>query len=120
MVDWNGLMLGPHYTPGLGASVLVLLEIDSASYVDLPAMDMARGQVVNSQESPSIEDMNPGVRFRASDLVARGIDVDALRGAHVTMNGIAWRIESSVPLASPDGEGAGEIGCNLAQLEVPT
>lgn len=120
MVGWNDLLLGPHYTPGLGASVLALIEIDSASYADVPAMDMTRGQVVNSQESPSIEDVVPGVRFRASDLSERGIDAEALRGAHVTMNGIAWRIESQVPLASPDGEGAGEIGCNLAQLEVPT
>lgn len=120
MTDWNDLLLGPHYTPGLGASVLVLLEIDSASYPDMPAFDMTRGQMVQSQESPTLEDLTPGVRLRRSDLVAAGIDPDNMRGAHVTLNGRVWRVESQVPLGSPDGEDAGEIGCNLAELEVPT
>lgn len=119
MTDWN-LLYDPHYTLDVGFVVLVTLEIDSVDYADLPAMDMTRGALTDNQASVEIEDLRPGMRVRASDLAARGIDTADLDGARLSMSNRAWRIESHVPLASPSGEDSGEIGCILAELEVPT
>jgi hypothetical protein len=119
MPDWD-LLYRPQFTAGLGAAVLVTLEIGSASYADVPAFDMARGALVEGQESPAIEDTRPGVRFYGSDLAALGISPADLNGARVEMNGRAFRVESQLAIGSPVGEEAGEIGCILAEIEVTT
>lgn len=114
-MDWS-LLYGPHYQEGLGAAVLVLLEIGSTDYEELPAIDLT---AVNEAagESPDMHRIMPALRFQRSDLDARGIAPDNMRGATVTMaSGRVYRVESVARLPAPSGEAEGEIGCNVSEV----
>lgn len=116
-MDWGELLYAPHYQEGVGAAVLVVLGIGAIDYEELPALDLTIVDEVRGDE-PDMHRIIPQLRFKRSHLVARGIVLDDLRGALVTMaTGRQYRVESFARLPAPDGEESGEISCNVSEVE---
>lgn len=113
---FDRLLFKPLFTPGLGLAVLVDLTIGSVVYPAVPAIDDTAG---NAIENPVVADMQsivPQVAFRATDILALGIEFDDLDDGEVAMNGRTWKIESAVKETSPSGEDAGEYRCNVSEV----
>lgn len=116
-MDWGELLYAPHYDEGVGAAVLVVLEIGATDYEALPAIDLTIVDEVRGDE-PDMHRIIPQLRFKRSHLVERGIALDDLRGGLVTMEtGRQYRIESYARSPAPDGEESGEVSCNVSEVE---
>jgi hypothetical protein len=108
-------MLDPIYTAfGVPATVW------PASYgtpVTVTVIDKTSGVEVSNASMSEVSTIRPAALVRASEVATALIAREDLRRAELCMNGKKWRIESSTPKPTPNGESDGELMLLLIEVD---
>jgi hypothetical protein len=113
-VDFQTLLYDPNYLIfGVEATIT---PRDSVTPHSVTVIDKTQGVEVVAGDS-DMQTIRPAARVRMQNITAAGLTRAMLRRASFVMNGKNWRIESSQPLASPNGENEGELMLLLVEVQ---
>lgn len=110
-MDWQSLLYGPVYTI-LGETAVLTVDALSDPVSLTYAVDKTAGIEIsanNDRAELSIQTLTPAVAVRMADITDAGLTRANLEGGTIAINGATWRIESSRPRPSPQGEAEGEL-----------
>jgi hypothetical protein len=109
-VDYQGLLYGPVYS-ALGVAAVLHMDPPLGPLEDgdvpITAIDKTAGITINA--AVDLQTTLPAATVLAADLIAAGVDLGAVDGRTLTLNGKDWRIASLEPKPSPNGQDDGEI-----------
>lgn len=114
-MNFTSLLLDPLYT-----SFGVEATIWPASYgtpVTVTVIDKTGGVEVASASMAEVSTIRPAAMVRAAEIASALIAREDLRRAELCMNGKKWRIESSLPRPTPNGESDGELMLLLIEVD---
>ncbi len=115
-MNFGSLMLDPIYTAfGVPATIIPLAT--GAAPVTVTAIDKTGGVEVGNAAMTEVSTIRPAAIVRFAELATASLDRTDLRRAALTMNGKNWRIESSTPKPTPNGESDGELMLLLIEDE---
>lgn len=104
-MEYRSILYGPVYELK-GVDARLVLRSGQA-YDGLKAIDQTAG--IPLPGSIEVETLRPAARMLVGELQDRGIDVDALDDAMLTLNDAVWRVTSNRKMPSPQGALDGEI-----------
>lgn len=109
-MDFNSVLLGPNYELfGVDVVLTISGQTYPTTFIDKTAGASLGGPV-------EIETTRPAATARVADLILLGLTVDDLEEAAVAMNGNNWRVMSTRPVPSPNGEADGEVYMFLQKI----
>lgn len=114
-MNFTSLMLDPIY-----AAYGVLATVWPANYgtpVNLTVIDKTSGVEVSNSAMSEVSTIRPAAMVRAAEVATALIAREDLRRAELCMNGKKWRIESSAPRPTPNGESDGELMLLLIEVD---
>jgi hypothetical protein len=106
-IDFDAELFGPVHEV-LGTSATITPE-GTAGAVSLVLIDESAGIVLPGRNGVEISTVRPAAVVRAVALAEAGLDRADLRNAALLMNGTTYRIKSSEPKPTANGEADGEI-----------
>lgn len=115
MIDWQGQLYDPLYS-AFGVTASLDLD-DSDSPYSLTVVDRTAGLVMTDAGNVDVQTVLPAALVRMSELTENGIAAAGLDGREIAFNGKTWRVESTRPKPSPEGEATGELV--LLLIEAP-
>lgn len=113
-MDFAALLDGPIYaTIGKPATIT---PASSPGAVSVTAIDLTKGvsvqhggNAVQRRHTVSVQTVLPAAKVRMSELTARGLTPEDVRQGKLDLAGYSWRIHSTEPAPSPEGEDSGEL-----------
>lgn len=78
--------------------------------VTIDCIDQTRGEVIRSQSADGVTVTVPTIHVKA------GVVDDPAEGGTVTIGGVEYRIDNSLPMPGPGGVDSGEIALLLSRV----
>jgi hypothetical protein len=106
-IDFDALCRNPIYEI-LKTSATYQPVTGPAETIDI--IDQTRGEVIQSQSADGASVTVPTVHVKA------GIVDDPAEGGTLTISGVVYRIDDSLPLPGPGGVSSGEVALMLSRV----
>lgn len=108
-MDWDDMLLAPHYRDGAPHAVDALLVTRGGDEKTLRVIDKTSGIEVTLGGELGVPTVKPAVAVRQAALVDQSIARVDLVDGQITVNEVRWRIRQTAPKGSTQGESKGEI-----------
>jgi hypothetical protein len=99
-VDYESKLYGPKYDT---FGVEGLLDPDATGPISLTVIDKTEGVLVQSNSGFSIGSSKPAALVRFSELSAKGLTRDNIKGRTIAFNAGSWVIKATEPKSNPAG-----------------
>ena len=114
MTRWDDHYNALYSIDGKAATLTLVGFSDAISVTAIPkiagaSMDIAFSGSRDAAAAFGIETIRPAADVRMSELTDNDVEREDLKGGTITVAGDTWRIETTLPRPSPEGEANGEL-----------